>query len=948
MQSTTGDGEGESGDDGRHARIVQLFLEASALSSPERPAFLASACGDDRELRAEVESLLVHAEGASVEEAGRAVADALGELAGEDTLPAKIGEYKILARIGAGGMGVVYEAEQARPRRNVALKVIRPGLATPALLRRFEHEAEVLGWLDHPGIARIYEAGTADEGAGPQPYFAMELVRGAPLHRYAAERGLDIDARLELVARVAEAVRHAHQKGIVHRDLKPANVLVDESGQPKVLDFGVARVTGADLETSTVLTRAGELVGTLPYMSPEQVAGDPARLDARSDVYALGAIAYELLSGQLPHAVAELSLPEAARRISEDEPTTLGVLERRFKGDVETIVGKALEKDPDRRYGSVDELAADIRRYLADEPIVARPPSAIYQLKKFTRRNRLLVGGVALLFVVLLAGIVGVSIYAVRAETAREDADEAAFRAEERRIEAERQAQRATSVNDFLNDDLLAAADPTGSSDPDLTVRAVLDRASEKIAEGRFRDQPLVRASVLETIGRSYLSLGRFEPAEESLVEAVTLYTAELGSAHPTTLIARVDLTNALHRQQRHREVEPLYVELREALTRTLGEEHPETLACISDLALVHDALGDYDRALELNLWVLECSNRDSDATDAATLMTLRNLGLVHVHREEYEDAQRVYLEVIAGCERLYGSEHLVTAEARAALAGVHLKEGRFEEAIELYLPTLVILEHVLGKHHPDYLVHAGNLGLCYSSLNRFDEAEPIALFVYEARAELFGEDAKDTLLALLNLCALYVNTGQHETALPLLEVAHAGQAELLGAGHDETLLTQNGLAVVYKNLNRLEEAEATFREVLVLRREHSGPDNSATIAAASGLAYFLTGQGRHEEAAPYHAEAVEGALRTMPEHMYTGVFLSRQAVDFLQASRFDEAAAAGEQAHGILAQGLGPTHRRTTDVARLLADVYTALDDPERASEWREAAVPAPGTASE
>ena len=309
-------------------------------------------------------------------------------------IPAIIGRYRIIRLLGEGGMGAVYEAEQENPRRTVALKVIKPGLASASLLRRFEQEAHALGRLQHPGIAQIYEAGTAAADFGVQPYFAMEFIRGKTLRDYAQDRRLTTPQRLDLMAKVCEAVHHAHQRGLIHRDLKPSNIVVDEAGQPKILDFGVARVTDSDTQ-ATRQTDVGQLVGTLAYMSPEQVLADPEELDFRSDVYALGVILYELLAGSLPYNISRAKLHEAVQTIRDSEPVPIGSLQRIYRGDIETIVTKALEKDKDHRYASAADLAADIRRHLASQPILARPPSAGYRLQKFSRRHKVVVIGTA-------------------------------------------------------------------------------------------------------------------------------------------------------------------------------------------------------------------------------------------------------------------------------------------------------------------------------------------------------------------------------------------------------------------------------------------------------------------------------------------------------------------------------------------------------------------------
>ena len=309
-----------------------------------------------------------------------------------DSTPARIGRYRIVRLLGEGGMGAVFEAEQDQPKRIVALKVIKSSLASPSLLRRFEQESEALARLHHPGIAQVYEAGTADSGTGVQPFFAMEFIAGGhPLTHYADAHHLNTEQRLELMAEVCDAVHHAHQRGTIHRDLKPANILVDEHGHPKILDFGVARVTDSDTQ-ATRQTDLGQLIGTLAYMSPEQALADPLELDTRSDVYALGVILYELLAGKLPYTLSK-KLHEAVSTIREQAPAALSSVNRLYRGDIETVVAKAMEKDKARRYGSAAGLATDLRRHLKDEPIVARSASASYQLYKFARRNRALVGG---------------------------------------------------------------------------------------------------------------------------------------------------------------------------------------------------------------------------------------------------------------------------------------------------------------------------------------------------------------------------------------------------------------------------------------------------------------------------------------------------------------------------------------------------------------------------
>ncbi len=436
------------------ARVRALFAQAADLPALERGAFLAAACHGQPQTRAEVESLLAYDsdQGIGDDDQGflkspivrapentrlESAASPLGEEAGP---PPNIGRYRILRLHGAGGMGAIYEAQQDNPRRTVALKVIRPGVLSPELVKRFDHEARILGRLQHPGIAQIHEAGMSAEG---RPFLAMEFIHGMPLDEFARARALGASARLELIAMVCDAVQHAHDKGVIHRDLKPENILVEESGQPKVLDFGVAHVTTAGLLTTVGQTQAGQLLGTLSYMSPEQITADPAGLDGRSDVYTLGVLLFEVLANRAPYHLDQLPMPEVARVIQQEEPPRLGSVDATLRGDIEIIVAKALEKDRVRRYATAGDMASDIRRFLRGEAIRARPPSALYQLGKFARRHKALVIGTTSVFLALLAGTVVSILFALRAAANARAADEYAHMANERERVATYQSYRA-------------------------------------------------------------------------------------------------------------------------------------------------------------------------------------------------------------------------------------------------------------------------------------------------------------------------------------------------------------------------------------------------------------------------------------------------------------------------------------------------------------------------
>ena len=437
----------------RYHQIERVFHAARERTLCERPAFLEEACGDDTELRAQVEAMLARDGQCDQMIDTPALGAGFDLRAAEATEPdALIGRhvarYRITRLLASGGMGAVYEAVQEHPQRRVALKLVKVGLGSPSALRRLKHEAEILGRLRHPGIAQVYEAGAADTGFGEQPFFAMELIHGHPLTQYVDERKLGTLQRLELLANVCDAVHHAHQKGVIHRDLKPANILVDESGKPKVLDFGVARASEPNIHVTTIHTHVGQLVGTLAYMSPEQIAGDPGELDTRSDVYSLGVVMYELLCEELPYKLDGASVPHIARIIHEQPPRRPSSIQRKLRGDVETVTLKAIEKDRERRYQSTAELAADIRRFLNREPISARRPTLGYQLRMILRRHPGLAASV-LVATLALAGAAAVSsVFAWRADAARKREAERASEAIAARDQARVAQDRATVAED--------------------------------------------------------------------------------------------------------------------------------------------------------------------------------------------------------------------------------------------------------------------------------------------------------------------------------------------------------------------------------------------------------------------------------------------------------------------------------------------------------------------
>jgi tetratricopeptide (TPR) repeat protein len=824
----------------RWRTIEQLYHSALDQEVSQRAAFIEQACGDDEALRGEVESLLAQSqdtesflEAPALELAARDMAES-----SRQSQPAAIGRYRIVRLIGEGGMGAVYEAEQEEPRRVVALKMIKLGLATPDRLRRFRQESQALARLQHPGIAQIYESNTADTGFGPQPFFAMELIRGLPLNQYAEVHQLNTRQRLLLMVKVCEAVHHAHQRGLIHRDLKPGNILVDESGQPKILDFGVARVTEADApegDTQPALeTGLGQLIGTLAYMSPEQVLGDPLEVDTRSDVYALGVILYELLAGRLPYEVNHRQLPEAVHTIREEEPPGLSSISRDYRGDVETIVRKALEKDKARRYASAADLGTDIQRYLNDEPITARPPGTGYQLQKFARRHRALMAGVAAVFVVLLVAVAVSTSMALRAS----------------RAEAE-----ARAVSEFLQKDLLAEASartqagPNAKPDPHLEVRTALDRAATQI-RGKFDKQPLVEASIRQTIGDTYADLGLFSEAQQQEERALEIRRRILGESQPATLESMDHLAVLYRMEGKYSEGERLRQKLLETRRRVLGELHPDTLDAMNNLALLYRYEGKLGLAEPLYIKAVEGLRRTKGVENRQTIDTMANLAQVYNDQEKFAQAESLFREVLEAAPRILGEEHPDTQIFRNNLAQVYQNEGKFAQAELFQRKAVEVDSRVLGAEHPDTLMDLGNLAKLYRNQGKYAEAEALFNRVLETQRRVVGEDRPATMTTMALLGSVEWYEGKYAEAELLLTRTLQAQRRVLGNEHPSTQNSLVWLGRARLQQHKYVQAETNFRQALSTYEKIS-PKAWQRYHCQSLLGASLAGERRYDEAEP-------------------------------------------------------------------------------------------------
>ncbi len=809
-------------------------------------------------------------------------------------------------------MGAVYEAEQDQPRRRVALKVIKAAWADRELLRRFELESQTLGRLHHPGIAQVYEAGTAETGFGSQPFFAMEIIHGKPLIEYAAAKHLNTRQRLALMIQICEAVEHAHQRGIIHRDLKPGNILVEDNGQPKILDFGLARVTDGDMQ-ATRQTDMGQLLGTLAYMSPEQVTADPLALDTRSDVYALGVILYELLAGKLPYEVSR-HVYEVVKTIQQVDPKPLSSTNREYRGDIETIVAKALEKDKARRYGSAAEFAADIRRYLENRPIAAKPASTAYQLKKFAQRNKVLVAGIGAVFLTLVVGVVISTWQAVRARRAE--------------VHAQSETATAQAVVDFLQNDLLAQASASKQAgaktkpDPDLKVRTALDRAAEHVGD-RFQKQPEVEAAIRFTIGSTYDDLGLYPEARKQLEQALDLRRKVLGVENPETLRTAVRLGQVIDFLGKYAEAETLLTQSLQTTRRVLGPEHPDTLACMSNLCRVLSDQGKYAQAEALYKEAIPLQRRVLGPEHQSTLKSMANLGWVYLNQGKNAQAEEIFRQTLEIQSRVLGPEHPNTLAAMVSLGWAYSVEGKYAQAEALQKQVLEIERRVLGPEHPDTLGTMNNLAKTYSDEGKYAEAEPLLSQTLELERRMLGPEHPTTLISMSNLSRLYLDQGKYAQAEALYRRTLEIQRRVLGPNHPTTLNALMLLAWLDMVKGKYAEAEARYGQGIEIQRRVSKPEDPYTLAFMEGLAETYKWEGKYVQSEALYQQTLEIRRRTGgPDGPDTLSTMSSLADVYKTERRYPEAEALVSHVLEIRRRTLGPDHPDTLAAAGQLASI--------------------------
>jgi serine/threonine protein kinase len=902
--------------------IKRVFLAALEVTdSKQRCQLLDVECGADPELRRRVDILLrAHDDPASVVEhpiggslaETKPVTDSLRQIG-----QILAGKYKLLEPIGEGGMGSVWIAEQFEPvKRKVAIKLVKPGMDSRQVLARFEAERQALALMDHPHIARIFDGGLTDQG---RPYFVMELVKGLPVTEYCDQLRVSLAERLELFVLICQAVQHAHQKGIIHRDLKPSNVLVcmyDGKPVPKVIDFGLAKALHNSLTDETLHTGFGIMIGTPLYMSPEQAEHNNLDVDSRTDIYSLGVLLYELLTGSTPLERAQLkdaAFNEILRLIKEVEPKKPSTrlsgnarlpniaaqrsiepsrLGRALAGDLDWIAMKALDKERGRRYETAESMARDINRYLHDEAVEARPPSWVYQTQKFIRRHRGAVLAASLVSLAVVAGFIGTTIGLIRTEQQRSIAEASAELERLANEQAQTRLEQLVNANGLVTA-IFADLDIQQVRESAEPIEAVLAQRLLKLAEqldDNVVGDPLMVADLKVRLGESLYGLGFSRESIPLFETARDVQRKHLGEDHPLTLASMGNLANSLSGAGEVDLALPLLEQTLERRKEKLGSDDPDTLMSMNNLAMTLIDQGRREPGILLMEETLELRKRHLGSDHRDTLISMNNLAVAYQKDGRLTQALSLFEEVLKLRKLTGDNDHPATLSSMNNLANMYFSLGKLDLAVPLSEETLRMRRSRLGAYHRDTVKSMNSLASGFMAVGRFDEA--IQLFDEGLRTNqvVLGSDHPDTLVCMGNLAAAYNATGRFEQSLPLFEKTWQLRSAKQGPDHPDTIYSLSNLASAYRMAGQLDRALPLLEESLRLRQAKLGPDHPETLLSQSNLAYGHQVAGDLELALPLFQEAAAGMERLKFESELAARLVDNLCICHEQMQQYDQA----------------------------------------------------------